>query len=276
MIPLPLKSKVDRNQVINVINKQILSSNKFSELSHRIVKRFGYNFWYETEKIITAADHVHYLNPKYPEELVTRKQILEIEEQQIVRRPFPLNQSPWEILLVPNLFDETDSSNKSLVLLRTHHCLMDGYTIINFLKTAAVTPWEENKVNKIPDNLKTSKWKCFQNILVLLSTGPYQILRQAIFNNDTSDFMKMVFLDQQKKNDQQLLASKDFRLRISLERLKNIKTLHNANVSSILVTLVMSATAQFIKKRWGTVEKNMCLQMAYPIPGHPGKPTNHW
>ncbi len=276
MAAFPLKSKVDRDQVIDVINKQILTSNQFRELSQRIVQRFGYNFWCKTNRIITAEDHVHYLNPKCPDEPLTRSQILGLEAQKIARHPFSSDRSPWDITLVPNLFDEVDSSNKSLVILRSHHCLMDGLSVRNFLKAAAVKPWKESKISQTNDKQIISKWQVLQKLLVLFTTGPYHMIRQALFSNDNSDFMKMVLLDQQKKPDQQVFKCKDPRPRISMDRLKNVRMLHNANVTSILITLAMGATTQFIKKRWGKVERNMYLQMAFPIAGHPGKPTNHW
>ncbi len=273
MTAFPLKSQVDRRQVIDIINKQILTSSQFPELSQRIVKKFGYYFWYKTAKTISAADHVHYLNPKCQNEPVSRSHLLEVEGQKIARQPMPDDRSPWEIILIPNLIDELDPSNKSLAILKTHHCLMDGYAIKNFMKKAAVKPWKEEK--HLAQIQKTSKWKRLQTLLVLLATGPYHLINQAIFNNDNSDFMRMVFLDQQKRQDRQFLKGKGS-FRISMERLKNITRLHNANISSIIITLVMGATAQFIKKRLGKLERNMFLQMSYPVPGHPGKPTNHW
>lgn len=271
----PLKSKVDRNQVIKVIHTKLLKYNQFPELSQKIVRKLGYNFWCKTDRKISAESHVRFLNSKCPEMPMTRNSALQHASRNLLIEQFPSDRSPWEIILVPNVFDETDPTNRSLVILRVHHCLMDGFSIIAFLKKCAVKPWKQYKTFQNIDRSKTSKWHNLLQMIELIITGPYLVLQQVLLSNDNSEFIKMVFSKQQQNKAMSIFVGKESP-RISMERFQNVKKLHGVNVSSIMITMGMEAIAKFIRKRFDQVEKNMFLQMSHPVTAHPGGMTNHW
>jgi len=93
-----------RSRVIE--KKKVNGDFQWPELQQYIVHKLGFPFW-KWDKAFNIRNHIHLLQivPKESQACVSPRDVLEVIEDQVIRKPFPSAQSPWEILIVPNFLD---------------------------------------------------------------------------------------------------------------------------------------------------------------------------
>lgn len=266
----PLAGKLDIPQVIKALTENIIKPGKFPELTQKIVRKFGYHFWYSIKDSFKVEDHVRYLKPECPNMPLTREELRNLTANKLGRLPFDPNRSPWEILVVPNYIDDRDPEVRSVVIQRVSHCLMDGYSIVNFMQSCASKPWKmfgDDCLNK-----NQSKFEKLFECALLLCTGPYHFLKMFVFSNDRNDFVKNgCTIDNDEIWLSQCTPS------VSAKRLKSVKNLHGVSMSSLITTLIAQATYNCMKSSGMPLNTNRIHGMlSFPLPGHPGTLTNHW
>lgn len=109
----------------------------YQEISQRIVPWAGYHFW-ETDPKFNFFNHIVYhhepKNEKYY--VVDDAEICRIQEN-LMMKPFRMDRSPWEMVIVRNYISETicPGVEKSAVMLRIHHSMADGFSISKWFKS---------------------------------------------------------------------------------------------------------------------------------------------
>lgn len=136
-----LANKLDVPTVVKVLQEKVIAPKIYPELTQRIIRKYGYHFWRSVDNF-KVENHVRYLNPECPNMPVTRTELRDMLTNKVGKLPFDSTKSPWEILVVSNMIDDRDPEVKSVFILRVNHCLMDGYSIANFLNKVEFKPWK--------------------------------------------------------------------------------------------------------------------------------------
>jgi len=278
LITMPhLKDAIDLKTLTSKFNENAVQIRNrdgnliYPELKQKIVRKFGYNFWYNTSNF-DLSNHIKYLNQREPERIITQSEMQELKAQ-FGTTGFHPDRSPWEVLLVPRYEHETDPTIKCLIIARFHHCLADGQSLIKLMERLGVKNWKEPKL--LPKN--ENKWKFFPKfiatLLRLLLEGPYTFWNIVLFNNDDNQWIKTVM-----KNPLNVSESQDTDP-IHITILKKIKetSKHKLNVASIIIGLVAQAIHRGLERNdaKGTGDK-IHFTLPWPRANHPGGLCNHW
>jgi len=86
--------------------KTVTGDLQWPELQQCIVHKLGLPFW-KWDKSFNIQNHIHILkaDSKIQQNSVCPQDILDIIEEKVIHKSFPVTRSPWEILLVPNFED---------------------------------------------------------------------------------------------------------------------------------------------------------------------------
>lgn len=272
LMPLhSLAGKLDVPTVVKILKEKVIKPKLYPELTQRIVQKYGYYFWYAVDNF-KVENHVRYIKPECPNMPITRTQLRDIVANQLGNLPFDSTKSPWEILVVPNMIDDRDPETKSVFILRVNHCLMDGYSIVNFTKKLAFKPWKmlageqlEEKQNKMNTLVEIYKF------VMLLFTGPYHLLKMFAFSNDHHQFVQNTM----KPEFEEIYNSQCTPL-ISAKRLKSVKNAYGVGMSSLLATLGSQATWKSVKRSGTPVSSTIHGIFSVPLPGHKDILSNQW
>lgn len=277
----PVSKKIkDKNQILQFLDHQIIKSNLFPNLKQRIVKKFGYFFWYNVDNF-NLEDHVRYLHAERPDTPVTRNEIRHLCGHVLGRMSFDPSRSPWELILIPNFFDQNNPHLKSCIILRVNHCLMDGYSMLKFLQRGALSPWKASVEYKMKSSRQNSWWENFMAISTILFTGPFHAINMLFLQNDKNPFLKDLLAENitKYKDGNAWSALESDPRKIDGETLKNIRSKYGVTVSSVLLALVVDGVIKFMRKRKGSMKgglpKQIYLQSTFPVP-HPDAMSNYW
>lgn len=276
----PVHQKIEnKKQILEYLNDKVIKPNLYPNLKQKIVKKFGYLFWYNVDNF-NLEEHVRYLHPECPEKPMTHKEVRKATTYTLGRGQFDSNRSPWELVIVPNYFDENKPHLKSCILLRVNHCLMDGYSMLKFMQSGAKVPWKATVEKKMKE-VESSSWENLKKMFLVVATGPYHVINMMFFQNDKNEFLN----DLLSKNKDTYTKGEVWNVkeetpkRVTKERLKIVRDKYNVGLNSLLVSLVVDGVIRFIRKREssmkGGVPNNIFLTMAAPIP-HPNVMSNYW
>ncbi|CAG7729831.1 unnamed protein product [Allacma fusca] len=105
-------------------NKNILH---FPEMQQYVISFGGYTFW-KWDKNFQVKNHYRFLNPE-PSSLEWTELDLRKALSQLSSSPFKKDQSPWEAIVIRN-YRLGPNSIGSVIILRCHHVLGDGYSFL--------------------------------------------------------------------------------------------------------------------------------------------------
>jgi len=279
LITMPhLKEAIDLETLTSKFNEKVVQIRNrdgnliYPELKQKIVRKFGYNFWYNTSNF-DLGNHIKYLNQREPEQIINQLEMQKLKAK-FGTTGFDPEQSPWEVLLVPRYEHETDPTIKCLVIARFHHCLADGQSLIKLMERLGVKEWEEPKFL-----LENSENKCriFQKLSVtplrLLVEVPYTFWNLVLFSNDDNQWIKTVM-----KNPINSSVSQDTdQIPITILKKINQTSKHKLNVASIIIALVAQAIQRGLERNdaKGNINK-IHFTLPWPRPNHPGGLCNHF
>lgn len=274
--------KLDLDHVIKTVNEKWINTPYYPELKQRLVYKFGFHFW-ENVDDFKVENHVRYLYPDNPDKIIRKSEVRGQELENVVMKSFDKRYSPWEIILIPNVFDPNNLEVRSALYFNMNHCLMDGQSIMHLFEAAGTTPHEHPTAKTFL--AKENKNRLSRNLVYLLKflelvfTGPYHAI-QLLLSNDKNNFLEQT-LSQSDRNKQEILIKSDNEpWRIKMDNLKALRQKHHVGMSALITTLVICGVIKFIRRKcndgFAKLPDNFVLQMVSPLPGHPKKLVNHW
>lgn len=277
-VALHIVGRVDRQHLIHSFEK-ILRKNQtpgghpiYLELTQKIVKKFGYTFWKDLDNF-QVSDHIRYLNERNPDKEVTLDDLHEVIGR-FGKTPMDSSRSPWEVFVIKNFSSKQNPSVKSAFIMRFHHCLADGYTVMNILsKLGDNGPLPLVGMPKAPyDHLKDMPTLKRRLIMVIRAVaiffrGPY-LLTGQMFSADNNEIVQT-----SKSNYNQIMRFYECDP-IQLMELKQVKNHYKVNINTLVTTMVVGGIHAFMKK------KNVCpskIHMTFPLPvfNHADKLRNY-
>jgi len=204
---------------------------------------------------------------------------------QLSKRPFDPSRSPWEVFLIPkfqsgNKKDET----KSAVIMRFHHCMLDGICVSKTCERLGETPWKTSlSVSAAsPIKFRSKQVGVWQATILpklrLLVEGPYEILRAFYFSGENHPWLHKAMKEKTGNISNQISDI------ISLETLRIICTRSKGEftVSSLLLAIFLQAAAKAMKRQNIIPGNSSKIYIAtpWPLPNHPAEASNglcnHW
>ncbi|CAL8112301.1 unnamed protein product [Orchesella dallaii] len=270
-----LKSQLDKSQLINYFDEKLMQLRNpdgkfiYEKFRQKIVSKFGFHFWVNVDDF-NLNDHIRFFNESSPEQVVKEEDLIPLSRE-LSRRPFNPSGSPWEFLLIPRFEHNGDPSIKSLLIMRYHHCLCDGFSFVKVFERLGFIPWKTLGVA----GQQPKKRRQLMPTLCFLVGAPYEALNTFLFTNDDNEWIQKVV-----KEPTRLVVCNQ--ARIFLKDLKNISLSfprgEKISISSILATIIAEASVRAMARR--NVKGNMNkvhLILPWPLPNHPGEGLyNHW
>ncbi|CAL8112309.1 unnamed protein product [Orchesella dallaii] len=270
-----LKSQLDKSQLITDFNEKLMQLRNpdgkfiYAKYRQKIVSKFGYHFWVNVDDF-NLNDHIRFFNESCPEQVVKEEDLIPLSWE-LSRRPFNPSGSPWEFLLIPRFEHNGDPSIKSLLIMRYHHCLCDGFSCLKSFERLGINPWKTLGVG----SHQVKKRRQLIPTLRFLVGAPYEALNTILFTDDDNEWIQKVV-----KEPTGLLVSQQSV--IFLKDLKNISLSfpreEKISISSIMITIIAEASVRAMARR--NVKGNMNklhLILPWPLPNHPGEGLyNHW
>jgi len=216
-----------------------------------LTKWCGFFFWKQVPNF-NIKNHFLY----HTDEAVQESELCEIISNWI-SEPFPKYQSPWYFLIIPNYKPEGDASseNNFAVLIRFHHCLSDGFSIMKAFNRIMDEP---AKVVIPEAGMSRRTWF---DIWTQLALTPYRLVKLIATSTDSNALTV-------NRTSNQLSFAMPRKIPIAL--LKQIKDDYNAGSISTVILAAFAGTLRRVMLDGGfEVPKVVHCAMPFPIPGHP-------
>ncbi|CAL8112313.1 unnamed protein product [Orchesella dallaii] len=280
-----LASSIDLNTFIKTFNTKIVQFKTpegkllYTKLKQRIISKFGYHFWYTVDNF-QLEDHIRYLDDTCLEREVDSKELAELTNQ-LSQRNFNPTRSPWEIIIIPKLKHDKDPTIKSVVILRFHHCFLDGFSILKLFERLGDKAWTTISPRNTPKVEKSSSISTILPTLNVLFRGPYEILRAFYFSGEDNEWLQKI------TKQPSGIVSMQLTNQIPMETLKKIvvKSKGEFTIAIILHTIILQVAGRAMAKQNAIqVEKNHLVKIhtgsPWPLPNHPCESssglTNHY
>lgn len=252
----------------------------YPEFQMYLEKWFGFCFW-KSDPHFDIENHVKCVNDddhdKAGSEKINSEDIRRLVEKLLNKR-FLSMRSPWEVFIVNNYDDPGLSEEaKTVLVVRFHHTLADGYSILYALIEGVLkTPLESLQLptpNFVSRGVISELW--------FFLTFPFQLVHdishyfiKGIRKNpwNTSD---------DKKAWKQLYGNTK---PVKMQKIKDVKDGLGVSFTSVLLAAVSSSISRVIKSKErgkaGNIMEQEQLQRApffipLPLPRHPNSLTNH-
>ncbi|CAG7815108.1 unnamed protein product [Allacma fusca] len=265
-----------RDSFLQLLESKDLKGNPiYPEMKMYIKNYCGFFFW-KSVPDFSIENHVRIYDNSLLDALATED--LDLTElnsetvvrlaQNIIKRPFPVKQSPWEFLLYHNKIQEntpeSDCVKKTMVAIRLHHSLADGYSLFNLVMKHAGANVEQAKPNfKRPRSLAY-----IIRTLLLPFWMPYEMISQ-FFHCYDSNAWHLPEKTMARDNCGVVTAT------LSTQFVKNIKTMHQASFAGVVLTALAGGIRKtMILNQVKLPEQIHCLT-PLPLPNHPDKLRNH-
>ena len=222
----------------------------------------GYLFW-KWDRNFDVSNHVRYFERENGNDGVINEKELQKIISKLLTTRWPRNRSLWEILAINRYQPTKEDKEKSVLIIRFHHSLADGYSYLNFVVRGLCKA--ENLVAAVQSSHKLS---AFQNICRTLAAPfkqPYDFVK--MFNTmepDKSPWMLRSRTDLQKQ------YTTVWSQAISVEMIKKIKSRHRVSFQAVLNSIVSGAIQQLMSRAGQEVPEKMMSFVPFPLPNHPG------
>jgi hypothetical protein len=257
----------------------------YPELTQYIYNWGGYVFWKEdlnfnlNEHINTL--HLNYSNTQNGDSESDIKEVDATEEillselrEDLINRPWVRNKPLWEIFLIP-----VASGNKTFLIIRCHHCLADGYAILNLFISSLCKNSEFDNPMRRTKRERPGLLEMFTWVLFLPFRGAYALAEHACMALTYSIFRTKLIRSSSKKesnNKEPLFLLKTIHP-ISVKVLKQIKTAYGVSFASVLHSLETAIVQQLLrlKDEVDDFPQSVSSVCVFPLKGHPLTLTNH-
>ncbi|CAL8122516.1 unnamed protein product [Orchesella dallaii] len=243
------------------------NSKNYKEFKHYITHWNGFAFW-TADRSFDVKNHVKFHESENKTAIDKDVSLL---VERLLNKQFHPRRSPWEVYIIRNYEDpELKRGDKSVLVMRFHHSLADGYSILY----AIIEGMLQSPISSVPlpepNYVKRSN---FDQFLFTLSL-PFRLVYDA-----THYFGKQVSqspwnIPDEKKKWKQLYGKSKH---IPIERIKEIKTELNVSFTSVLLAAVSGSIARSFRSKRIMCSDSTSIScfIPLPLPGHPSGLKNH-
>ncbi|CAG7817281.1 unnamed protein product [Allacma fusca] len=190
VISIGFKGRLDYQITLDMATAHFDKRNDKNELLFPEFKQYysswgGYLFW-KNDDSFEMSNHIRKYEGK--SSTVSYEELKEFCLE-LPRKPYTRKRSPWEVLVVNDFqHDEFPGEELSVLILRVHHGLGDGFSILESF-TSAVGMWENIK-EKLPLPIYSSGAvnPSFWYYLWMFLSSPYHSLKQGPGSYDINAF----------------------------------------------------------------------------------------
>ena len=234
----------------------------FGRFRYAWTEFLGYTFW-KPEKNFSVQSHIREYNlkgelslpvPCYDKDL---RRII----GPITALPWDIERSPWEVLLIHNYkFTEEDADLHTVVLLRAHHALIDGYGYVTLMRKLTQCKYTMPGLN-------------FQNPplwykLMAAIKVPWDMAKMCVA---THDGLKHWHVRPSGQRD----FSAGLTGAIPISSVKAIKNNLGVSYTTVIFAAVAGAIEKLSQMEKLGVPKKIGVYAPLPMPEHPGGTVNH-
>ncbi|CAG7825296.1 unnamed protein product [Allacma fusca] len=235
-----------------------------------IVSWMGYHFW-KWDEDFKIENHVRYYDGIYADRIAKEGVTEELQPllgAEFIRTPFTPKRSPWEAYLAHNVIvKDGDPVNKpkSLLVLRIHHSLADGFAVLKVITVdLMVAQYERAQAAYFQKTL----WEKMYGLVFYLFKAPFEGAFQFI---ESVDFNEWHIAENRLARDHHVALTP----RIPLDIIKDLKNQHNTSFTCILLAAFAGGIRKFMIEHQYKVPRSIHCLTPLPMPGHPSKLRNH-
>jgi len=247
----------------NIVLKKWPNGNLVNPQYQQYITRWmGFLFWKWEKKF----DMFHHIRPYFTEQNQDSR-VNSMQLKQIIKEltwaPFEAKKSPWEFLFIPHYissernFCPKKSKAESVLILRVHHGICDGFTILRLLME------EVNNISLVnvakPSRPKLSMVQQAVNAFFFWIRGPYMFMKMMAEINDNNAWHLPKEQLTRPKNT-------DFTPRISLEYIKGIKRANEVSFSAVLIAAITGAIRRMMIRKNVRIPPEITVAFPLPIP----------
>ena len=246
-------------------------SDKYVRLRQIWTQYMGYLFW-KWELDFSAKAHIREYDYNEPElaipEGVCSEENLKKVTAAIVEKPFAAGQSPWEFLVINKYKsnNNADDHPQCVIVLRIHHTLADGISIIKMLLRLFDQETATFAKARFPEMSLTEKLG--RNLKVALR-APYALASKLVDGYDGKN--RWYIVNRQLPKQYHTFFSDS----VPVGKIKEIMRKHQVCYNAAIYTVTVGAMVKLMKEVGQEVPAQLSCSYPYPLPNHPGGLVNH-
>ena len=267
-----LSLDVFRQNVMRVVMQKAPDGSLHNqEIQQEIVSWMGYHFW-RWDQNFRIENHVRMYDGVYKNKVDKEGctvDTLRLISAEFIRTPFAPGRSPWEAVVIHNVTTEEDvdgaSQPKSVVALRVHHSLADGFSVLKVITIDLMVAQYERAQAQFQNKTLARK---ILDVLWALIKLPFEGAYQIIESIDINEW----HIPEDKLTRDYIVGVTP---RIPLQVIKDIKNQHDTSFTCILLAAFAGGIRKFMLNNGYRVPRTMHCLTPLPMPGHPSKLRNH-
>lgn len=289
VVNLIIDGQMSFEEICKIIDKKWIKATteqgalKYPELQQYLTYCMGFMFWKQDPKF-DLKNHIQYHKINGDSDQDSEQFLCQLVEQQ-VNSNYTEKQSPWKLHYVHNyrnssLYEETggnlNSNEMSVLVLRIHHGMADGFSIMHLImEQLCGYPMEKSQ---IATPAKNNDNHCIKRIISLLAY-PIKFLRESGNVMMISLRPKTPFhCDDSEKSWKQLYGRCPL---IPISKIKFVKNEFGVSFATVVNSCLSAALSNILEelmlenKRYGKIQKNILLGTPVPTSHHPKKLRNN-
>ena len=179
-----------------------------------------------------------------------------------IAKPWVEGQSPWEILIVPDYRTNQDpEKTASLAILRIHHAMIDGYSILTMLLRFSDSL---NVKRVLPNVPKLSLSQQLTRPLLLLLKLPYDLAEFTVDSYDGPNSWN--FLDQNLSGKYHVFFSDV----IHVGTIKKIRKRYGVDFNATVYSICSGSIRRLMLESGHELPESLSVLVPFPLSNHPG------
>jgi hypothetical protein len=272
--------RANEGTTIKVEEEEATPTLLYPELTQYIYNWGGYTFWKE-DLNFNLNEHINTLHLNYSKyskphdgdsesDIKDEDLLLSELREELLNRPWVRNKPLWEIFLIP-----VASGKQTFLVIRCHHCLADGYAILNLFISKLCKNSEFDNPMRTKRRERPGLLEMFTWVLFLPFRGGYALAEHAVMALTYSIFRTKLISRSSSNNKQPLFHLKTIHP-ISVKVIKQIKTAYGVSFASVLHSLETAIVQELLRlKDEVDFPQSVSSVCVFPLKGHPLTLTNH-
>ncbi|CAG7720116.1 unnamed protein product [Allacma fusca] len=216
----------------------------------------GYAFW-RNDTQFTLVTHIRDYDYEGDLSLPNpcNKEELQKVWPKLAEAPWKTDQSPWEVLIVPNYSKSGKTEPHTLIIFRVDHIHCDVYSLIGLFRILFQSPFKTPKPSR--NNRVLSTWERLRVILTL----PYEM----------AEVFQLLFKGRRiggRTSERNMFCS--ISSNVSVEVIKSIKKMHDVEFATVINSAIQGAVDRALKNAGKESPSKLDLAYVLPLSNHPG------
>ena len=231
----------------------------------------GFVFW-KWDRKFRLSQHVRlydYTEPELALPSPCTEDDLRRATGSLITVPYAENKSPWELLLIPD-YQYVDVQGQrfsgSVLTLRIHHSLADGFSVFQLLKQLFHAQTEALSAN-FP---QLSPLQKIMQIAIQVLKFPTDVAKIMRRNQDEPNCWHLTG----KKLTRRYISFLSDRIPVST--IKAIRHKHSVGYNTVVYAITVGAICRQMRQAGQKVPESIKCFTPFPMPDHPGGLVNHW